>query len=203
MKKHLVFCITFVALMTSCVKEPSILRRLTDEEAAILPYRMGESIRMLNQDGDTLRFTVVSDTTYVSYDYINNYYSPNARMKYEPIPYFYMCEVVLQSQPEGNYLLRCHVAPEKVVTVTYENLRFVQDDHEGFYYWHSILGRTLSLNNLSTTTFTIGETTYENVYVDRGTYMSNSTDITYAWYYSEQLGLLAAKQGEYALTLIP
>ena len=203
MKRHLILCIALVAVMASCVKEPHIYRRLTPEEAAIVPYRMGESIRMLNQDGDTLCFTAVSDTTFVSYDYFDNYYTPNAKMKYEPQPYFYIREVVLQSQPEDSCLLRCRVAPNRIVTISYEKLRFVYDDHGGFYYWHSILGRSLPLNDLSTTTFTIGETSYENVYVDQGTYMSNSTDITYAWYYSEQLGLLAAKQGEYVLTLIP
>ena len=203
MKRHLIFCIALVTVMTSCVKEPQIYRRLTPEEAAIVPYCMGESIRMLNQDGDTLCFTVVSDTTFVSYDYFDNYYNPNAKMKYEPQPYFYMREVVLQSQPEDSCLLRCRVAPNRIVTISYEKLRFVQDDHGGFNYWHSILGRSLPLNDLSTTTFTIGETTYENVHIDQGSYMADTTMISYAWYYSEQLGLLAAKHGEYSLTLIP
>ena len=34
MKKHLIFCIALVALMASCVKEPTILRRLPAEDAA-------------------------------------------------------------------------------------------------------------------------------------------------------------------------
>ena len=48
MKRHLIFCIALVAVMASCVKEPQIYRRLTDEEAAIVPYQMGQTIRMLN-----------------------------------------------------------------------------------------------------------------------------------------------------------
>ena len=203
MKRHLIFCIALVAVMASCVKEPQIYRRLTEEEAAIVPYQMGQTIRMLNQDNDTLCFTVVHDTTYVAYNYDDYRYHPSGKMSIEPRPYFYAREVVLQSSPEDSCLLRCRVAPNRIVTISYEKLRFVYDDHGGFYYWHSILGRSLPLNDLSTTTFTIGETTYENVYVDQGTYMSNSTDITYAWYYSEQLGLLAVKQGEYTLMLIP
>ena len=203
MKRHLIFCIALVAVMASCVKEPQIYRRLTDEEAAIVPYQMGQTIRMRNQVGDTLSFTVVHDTTYVAYNYYDPRYNTSGKMSIEPRPYFYAREVVLQSPPEDSCLLRCIVAPEKVVTVSYEKLRLFQDNHGNFYSWHTILGRTLPLNDLSTTTFTIGETTYENVHVDRGTYMSSSNEVSYAWYYSEQLGLLAAKHGEHSLTLIP
>ena len=200
MKRHLIFCIALVAVMASCVKEPQIYRRLTEEEAAIVPYQMGQTIRMLNQDNDTLCFTVVHDTTFVSNDRYNPRYNPSGK-KIEPRPYFYAREVVLQSPPEESCLLRCIVAPEKVVTVTYEELRLSQD--RDFYYWHTLLGRTLPLNDLATTTVTIGETTYEDVHVDQGSYMADTTMISYAWYYSEQLGLLAAKHGEYSLTLIP
>ena len=162
MKRHLIFCIALVAVMASCVKQPQIYRRLTDEEAAIVPYQMGQTIRMLNQDNDTLCFTVVHDTTYVAYNYDDSRYHPYGKMSIEPRPYFYAREVVLQSPPEDSCLLRCFVAPEKVVTVTYEELRLYQD--RDFYYWHTLLGRTLPLNDLATTTVTIGETTYRDVH---------------------------------------
>ena len=200
MKRHLIFCIALVAVMASCVKEPQIYRRLTDEEAAIVPYQMGQTIRMLNQDNDTLCFTVVHDTTYVAYNYDDSRYHPSEK-EIGPRPYFYAREVVLQSPPEDSCLLRCIVAPEKVVTITYEKFLLFQD--RDFYYWHTLLGRTLPLNDLATTTVTIGETTYEDVHVDQGSYMADTTNISYAWYYSEQFGLLAAKHGDYSLTLIP
>ena len=210
MKRHLIFCIALVAVMASCVKEPQIYRRLTDEESAIVPYQMGQTIRMLNQDDDTLCFTVVHDTSYVAYNYDDSRYNPFEKMSVEPRPYFYAREVVLQSPPEDSCLLRCIVAPEKVVTVTYEKLRLFQEYEElrlsqdrDFYYWHTIIGRTLPLNDLSTTTFTIGATTYEDVYVDQGSYMADTTMISYAWYYSEQQGLIVVKHGDYSLTLIP
>jgi hypothetical protein len=202
MKRHLIFCIALVAVMASCVKEPQIYRRLTDEEAAIVPYQMGQTIRMLNQDSDTLCFTVVHDTTYVAYNYYDPRYNPSGKMSIEPRPYFYAREVVLQSPPEDSCLLRCIVAPDKVVTITYEKLRLAQDNHGDFYYWHTLLGRALPLNDLPTTTFTIGETTYENVHVDQGSYMADTTMVSYAWYYSEQYGLLAAKHGENSLLLV-
>ena len=163
MKRHLIFCIALVAVMASCVKEPQIYRRLSDEESAIVPYQMGQTIRMLNQDSDTLCFTVVHDTSYVAYNYDDSRYHPYEKM-IEPRPYFYAREVVLQSPPEDSCLLRCIVAPEKV---------------------------------------TIGETTYEDVHVDQGSYMADTTMVSYAWYYSEQQGLIAAKHGDYSLTLIP
>lgn len=200
MKRHLIFCIALVAVMASCVKEPLIYRRLTDEEAAIVPYQMGQTIRMLNQDNDTLCFTVVHDTTYVAYNYDDTHYHPSEK-KIGPRPYFYAREVVLQSPLEDSCLLRCIVAPEKVVTITYEKFLLFQD--RDFYYWHTLLGRTLPLNDLPTTTFTIGETTYEDVYVDQGSYMTGTTMVSYAWYYSETEGLLAVKHGNYSLTLIP
>lgn len=202
MKRHLIFCIAFVAVMASCVKEPYIYRRLTDEEAAIVPYQMGQTIRMLNQDNDTLCFTVVHDTTYVAYNYDDSRYHPSEK-KIGPRPYFYAREMVLQSLPEDSCLLRCIVAPEKVVTITYEKRCLSHDNYGDFYYWNTILGRTLPLNDLPTTTFTIGETTYEDVYVDQGSYMVDTTMVSYAWYYSEQQGLIAAKHDNYSLTLIP
>ena len=201
MKRHLIFCIALLAVTASCVKEPQIYRRLTDEEAAIVPYQMGQTVTFLNENGDTLCLTVVHDTTFVAYYYYDSrYYNPSAKMSIEPRPYFYAREVVLQSPPEDSCLLRCIVAPDKVVTVSLEKRSHYEDD---YYYWNGILGRTLYLNDLATTTFTIGEFTYENVHVDQGSYMTNSTEISYAWYYSEQFGLLSAKQGEHSLTLIP
>ena len=201
MKKHLIFCIALVAVMASCVKEPQIYRMLSDEEAAIVPYQMGQTSKFINENGDTLCFTVVHDTTYVAYSYDDYRYHPSGKMSIQPRPYFYAREVVLQSPPEDSCLLRCIVAPDKVVTVTYEKLRLYQD--RGFYYWHTLLGRTLPLNDLSTTTFTIGATTYENVHVDQGSYMADTTMVSYAWYYSEQQGVIAAKHNNYTLTLIP
>lgn len=69
MKKYLFICIALVAVMVSCVKEPTICRRLTPEEAAVIPYRMGEKVNMINQDGDTLCFIVVNDTINTVYSY--------------------------------------------------------------------------------------------------------------------------------------
>lgn len=203
MKKHLIFCIALVAVMASCVKEPKIYRRLTDEEAAAVPYRMGESIKMLDQDGDTLCLTVVRDTTYVTYNYYDSHYNPYAKTSILPQPYFYMREVVLQGSPEDSCLLRCNVAPEKVVSISYEKYVLSNNYDGDFFYWRSFLYHTLRLGELPTTTFSLGEVDYENVYVVEGSYMSDTATISYAWYYSEEYGLLAAKDGNHSLARIP
>ena len=203
MKKHLIFCIALVAVMASCVKEPQIYRRPTDEEMAIVPYQMGQTIRMLNQDSDTICFTVVHDSCFIAYSYDDYRYNPSYKTSIGSRPYFYAREVVLQSPPEDSCRMCYTVAPEKVVTVSYEKLSFFQDNHGSFYSWQCILMRTLPLNDLPTTTFTIGETTFENVHFEQGSYTVDTTQVSYTWYYSEQFGLLTAKDGEHSLTLIP
>ena len=200
MKRHLIFCIALVAVMASCVKEPQIYRMLSDEEAAIVPYQMGQTSKFINENGDTLCFTVVHDTTYVASSYDDYRYHPSGKM-IGPRPYFYAREVVLQSPPEDSCLLRCIVAPEKVVTVTYEKLCLFQA--RDFYYWHTILGRTLPLGELPTKSITIGDTTFDNVYYDEGSSTWNDGGSSWAWYYSEQYGLLSAKDGGNTLTLLP
>ncbi len=204
MKKHLIFCIAFVAVMASCVKEPQIYRKLTAVESAAIPYQMGQTIRMLNQDSDTLCLTVVHDTTYVAYNYDDPRYNPFGKMSIEPRPYFYAREVVLQSPPEDSCLLRCIVAPEKVVSISYEIFAHDVDIHGNpINYWHTVLGRSLPLSELPTKSFSLGETVFENVYYDEGSYSWNDDGGSWAWYYSEQAGLLSAKDRGLSLTLLP
>lgn len=205
MKRHLIFCIAFVAVMASCVKEPQIYRKLTAVESAAIPYQMGQTLQFVDQDGDTLCFTVVSDTNFVAYSNDEWDYNPNqAKMEIIPRPYFYIREVVLQGPPDEHCLLRCHVAPERVVTISYEKLLTGNDDDGDYQYWNrEFLNRTLPLNELPTTSFSLGETVLENVYYDVGSYFWNDNGGSWTWYYSEQAGLLSAKNNGISLTLIP
>ncbi len=205
MKRHLIFCIALVAVMASCVKEPQIYRKLTAVESAAIPYQMGQTLQFVDQDGDTLCFTVVSDTTFVADSYDERDYNPNqAKMEIIPRPYFYMREVVLQGPPEDSCLLRCIVAPEKVVSISYEIFAHDVDIHGNpINYWHTVLGRSLPLSKLPTGSFSLGETVFENVYYDEGSYSWNDNGGSWAWYYSEQAGLLSAKDRGISLTLVP
>ncbi len=202
MNKHLIFCIALVALMTACVEEPMIYRLLTDEEAATVPYHIGESIKMLDQDGDTLCLTVVRDTTYLSYDYYSFQYAPNAKMSIEPRPYFYKREVVLRGSPEDSCLLRCNVAPEKVVSISYEKYALSNNYNGDYLCCRTILNHTLRLGELPASTLSLGEVDYENVYVAKGEYKSDTATISYAWHYSEAYGLLSVKEGNKSLMRI-
>ena len=204
MKKHLIFCIAFVAVMASCVKEPQIYRKLTAVESAAIPYQMGQTLQFVDQNGDTLCLTVVHDTTYVAYNDDDPRYNPFGKMSIAPRPYFYAREVVLQSPPEDSCLLRCIVAPEKVVSISYEIFAHDVDIHGNpINYWHTVLGRSLSLSELPTKSFSLGETVFENVYYDEGSYSWNDNGGSWAWYYSEQAGLLSAKDRGISLTLVP
>ena len=63
MKRHLIFCIALVAVMASCVPEPEIYLRLPAEDAAAIPYQKGQMLNFVNENGDTLIFTVTYDET--------------------------------------------------------------------------------------------------------------------------------------------
>ena len=198
MKKHFLICIALVAIMASCVKEPDIFRRLTPEDAVAIPYRMGEKVKMLDQDGQTLNFVVVSDTTGIAYNYEENFYRPQTRVIVPTNPDFYMREVVLQ-ESSGTTILRCKVGYDKVIKVSLET------HPEGSWngYWQPLAGGTLGLNQLSTQTVTIDGTVYDNVYYEEHTIETDSIDIPYYCYYSEEYGLIAMKYGDNSLQRIP
>ena len=198
MKKHFLICIALVAIMASCVKEPDIFRRLTPEDAAAIPYRMGEKVTMLNQDGQTLNFVVVSDTTGIAYNYEENFYRPQTRVIIPTNPDFYMREVVLQ-ESSGTTILRCKVGYDKVINLSLET------HPEGSWngYWQPLAGGTLGLNQLSTQTVTIDGTVYDKVYYEEHTIETDSIDIPYYCYYSEEYGLIAMKYGDNSLQRIP
>ena len=194
MKKHLLICIALVAVMVSCVKEPTICRRLTPEEAAVIPYHMGEKVNMINQDGDTLCFIVVNDTINTVYGYTENFYRPQNKVIIPSNPMFYMREVVLL-ETNNTCLLRCKAGYDKVVDLSFEIRPEI--------YWENAMGSTLSLNQLPTKTVTVGGMTYENVYFDEQTIETASEIIFNACYYNEEYGLIALKHGDMSIQRIP
>ena len=73
MKKTIMICMALIALC-SCSKNVELLP-LPEEDAAAIPYQMGQTVKFLNQDNDTIVFQVVIDFTHPSdgYDYYHNY----------------------------------------------------------------------------------------------------------------------------------
>ena len=89
MKNTITICVVLVLLMSSCLEEPGIYRLLPDEDAAAIPYRVGDQLSMINQDGDTINFIVTYDETEVYDGYDDWDYSDDTKTSIEPLPWCY------------------------------------------------------------------------------------------------------------------
>ena len=63
MEKLLSICMMIV-MATSCVKHPTIILKVSDEESTAIPYQMGQNVKFVDQNGDTLTYKVTRDITY-------------------------------------------------------------------------------------------------------------------------------------------
>jgi hypothetical protein len=185
MKRHLIFCIALVALMTSCVKEPSILRRLTAEDAASIPYYVGQTLNFTDENGDTLTFIVTYDETKpFSEDFWE--YPYDSKMSFIRQPWCYARTVVLRHASDSS-------RQEMMFTVVPEKYLYFKNDEMALPY--------IDLKG-ETETVEVNGVTYENVHVNSYHNQYNS-DLDHLWYYSEELGLLYFKKGDCSLTRIP
>lgn len=184
MKKHLIFCIALVALMASCVKEPTILRRLSAEDAAAIPYRKGQTLDFVNENNDTLTFTVTYDETKpFSEDYWE--YPYNGKMSIIRQPWCYARTVQMYSLSDStNALLMFTVIPEKHL-----------------YFRNNEMALPYIDLKEDTQTMEVNGVTYENVHVN--SYTNPTGEYFHLWYYSEEVGLIAVKTQNHSLTLIP
>ena len=185
MKKHLIFCIALVALMTSCVKEPSILRRLTAEDATAIPYHTEQAVNFMDENGDTLVFTVTYDETKpFSEDYWE--YPYDSKMSFFRQPWCYARTVLLR----GNF------------NSTFEDMMFtvIPDKHLYFRWNNEMSLPSINLNEM-TETVEVNGVTYENVHVD-SYYDPQTGDLYHLWYYSEEVGLIAVKNKDHSLVRI-
>ena len=188
MKKHLIFCIALVALMTSCVKEPSILRRLTTEEANAIPYHKGQTVSFLNENGDTLSFVVTYDETK---PFLEDYWEDpyDAKMSVTRQPWCYARTVMLHRNSDSNFQeIMFTVIPEK-----YLYFRWNYDYEMSLPYIH-LQGET--------ETVIVNGVTYENVHVN-SYHHPNFDELDHLWYYNEEVGLITVKNKQHSLTLVP
>ena len=185
MKKTLLFCIALVALMTSCVKEPTILRRLTAEDAAAIPYHTEQTVNFLDENGDTLVFTVNYDEIKpFSEDYWE--YPYDSKMSFFRQPWCYARTVVLRHASDSS-------RQEMMFTVVPDKYLYFQNMEMALPY--------IDLKG-ETETVEVDGVTYENVHVNSYHNPYNS-DLDHLWYYSEEVGLIAVKKGTHSLTLVP
>lgn len=186
MKKNLIFSIALVALMTSCVKEPSILRRLTTEEANAIPYHKGQTVSFLNENGDTLSFVVTYDETK---PFLEDYWEDpyDAKMSVTRQPWCYARTVMLRRNSDSNFQeIMFTVIPEKYL----------------YFRWNYELSLPYIHLKDETETVTMNGVTYENVHVN-SYHHPNFDELDHLWYYSEEVGLIAVKNKDHSLTLVP
>ena len=178
MKRHLIYCIALVALMASCVKEPTIYLRLPDEDAVAIPYQKGQMLNFVNQNGDTLLYIVTYDETKpFSEDYWD--YSDDSKTSIIQQPWCYARTVQLRCYSDStNTRMMFTVIPNKYL----------------YFLWnHEMI---LPYINLKETTET------DNVHVSQY-YDPQTGELRHLWYYSEEVGLIAVKNERHSLMLVP
>ena len=182
MKRLLIYCFFILFFMNSCLEEPDIYLLLPEEDAAAIPYKVGDELSMVNQDGDTIRFIVTYDEMEVYNGYDGWLYADDTKFDFEPGPWCYCRRVQLRSYA-SNIRLAFSVLPQKAFD----------------FQWDS-WGFGCHLNG-ETQTFTIDDVSYDHVYFRQE--LNNETgDPIYQWYYSETDGLLCVKHNGNSLTIL-
>ena len=183
MKKTIMICMALIALC-SCSKNVELLP-LPEEDAAAIPYQMGQTVKFLNQDNDTIVFQVVIDFTHPSdgYDYYHNYGADSIYFGM-PRDYCYARTVDLACDTYP-FFISFTVLPEK----------------ELYFNWHHELVISCDLPS-SDETFSINGITHERVHHER-LYNQYTGELLYDWYYNEEFGLLYFEKGGFSLTRIP
>ena len=179
MKKLLIFCATLI-LMSSCIEHARIYVKLTDEDAAAIPYQIGQAVDFLDQNGDTLTYIVTYDETY-PYDQ-DRYHYPAKTSIYEEY-YSYARTVILECEKTGKRL-GFTIRPEK-------ELAFYFDNEFDLY------------GSLQTNApFTVEGIDYEHVH-HQILYDSSNGQLIYDWYYNEEYGLIYIKYYDQLLKRVP
>ena len=175
-------------LMSSCVKHADIYLKLSEEDAAAIPYRDGQTVKFLNQDGDTVTYEVTRDEIYPynGEQYINAIHGGDVM---HPAPHSTECyarTVILYEQSYANHM--CFT---------------VKPGKEFSFYFISNEGElNLDMYLPSVSSCTINGIEYEHVHHEI-LYSQYTGELLYDWYYNEEFGLLYFEKGDFSLTRIP
>lgn len=178
MKKLLIFCVTLV-MMSSCIEHARIYLKLTDEDAAAIPYHLDQTVDFLDQNGDTLTYKVTCDETY-PYDHDLYHYSSKTKIYDEY--YCYARTVILECEKTGKRL-GFTIRPEKEIA-------FYLD------YDFDLYGSLLTNGPC-----TIEGIDYEHVH-HQTLYDPSTGELIYDWYYNEEYGLIYIKYYDQLLKII-
>ena len=176
-------------LMSSCVKHAQIYMLLSDEDAAAIPYEMGQTVKFLDQNGDTITYQVTRDVIYPYND-----------------------EQYINALNGGDVMHTAHHSIEcyaRTVNLTHEQsyanrLCFtVKPGKEfSFCFGGGINNLDLDMSLLTNGPYTINGIDYEGVHHEI-LYSQYTGELLYDWYYNEEFGLLYFKKGDFSLTRIP
>ena len=175
-------------LMSSCVKHADIYLKLSEEDAAAIPYRDGQTVKFLNQDGDTVTYEVTRDEIYPynGEQCINAIHGGDVM---HPAPHSTECyarTVILYEQSYANHM--CFT---------------VKPGKEFSFYFISNEGElNLDMYLPSVSSYTINSIDYEHVHHEI-LYSHFTGELLYDWYYNEEYGLLYFEKGNFSLTRIP
>ena len=176
-------------MMSACVKHPDIFVKLSDADAAAIPYEMGQTVKFLNQNGDTITYQVTRDVTYPynGDQYIN---AINGGDVMHPAHYSIECYARTVNLTYGQSLVNrlCFtVKPGKEFS---------------FCFGGGINTLDLDMSLLTNGSCTVNGIDYEQVHHEI-LYSQYTGELIYNWYYNEELGLLYFKKGDFSLTRIP
>ena len=183
--KKILFIGMMLLMMSSCVKHADISLKLSDEDAAAIPYREGQTVKFLNQDGDTLSFQLVRDEIY-PYDagQYNNALNGGDLMHSDSHSTECYARTVILICEEWNGKRLCFTArPERMFS-------FYSD------------GIDLDISLWPYNTCTINGIDYEYVHHEI-LYSQFTGELLYDWYYNKEFGLLYFQKGDCSLTRIP
>ena len=174
-------------MISSCIKQPAIYPLFSEEDLAVIPYQMGQTVKFLNEDNDTIVFQVVRDEVYPSHTH--TFDETDYGMETITVNYYYVRDVDL-TDTSGN------------ITLSFSNYSNSSEKEMNFR-WNGnfVLGCELLASN---ETFSVNseDAPYEHVHHER-LYNQYTGEMLYDWYYNEEFGLLYFKKGDFSLTRIP
>lgn len=184
MKKIMMIGMTLL-MMSSCVKHADIYMLLSDADAAAIPYQKGQTVKFLDQNGDTLTYQVINDEIYPYNEeqYINAIHGGDVMHPAYNSTECYARTVIL-AREDGNGQWLCFT---------------IRPEREFSFYSGDI---SLSFSLFSNDSCTINGINYENVYHEI-LYSQHTGELLYDWYYNEEFGLLYFRKGDFELTRIP